>query len=182
MVDVTDLLFRAMLERHPADQGPSVEAIQVEVSGHPEELKLAFEFSAGIQHLVLSQTALDPARLWEHTCAELFVGLEGGGYAEWNFSPSGQATRFDFSGYRARSAASFQEPVEVSVVRRDRAVRIVATGPLLRGLSGVVGLGLAAVARAPTGGCSYWALQHSGAEPDFHDARGFALDARGLFV
>lgn len=182
MRSVTDRLFRTSLERHPAHQGPSVDAIRAEVSGDHEALHVAFEFTGGLRYLALPETPLDPAKLWEHTCAELFVGLDDGTYVEWNFSPTRQVARFEFSEYRVRRSACFDEAVEISVVRGDRAVRILARGPLLRGITPVVSLGLSVVARAPGGDCSYWALRHASAEPDFHDARGFALDGRRFFA
>ncbi len=180
MVGVKDPLVRTTLERHRAHRGPSIASIRVELSGHREQLRVAFEFCGGTEHLVLPGERLDPAKLWEHTCAEIFVGREDGGYVEWNFSPTGQATRFDFSAYRVRTSASFDEPVDVSVVQRPGTVQIVATGSLLRESEPVASLGLSAVARAPGDVCSYWALRHPTAEPDFHDVRGFTLDARAL--
>ena len=136
-----------------------------------------FEFSGALECLAFPADRLDPAKLWEHTCAEIFIASASGRYVEWNFSPTGQATRFEFTGYRCRSSASFEEPISVSVVRDEMVARVLATGPLLRGIEHPTHLGLAAVVRSPDSACSHWALRHPRSEPDFHDERSFSLDA-----
>ncbi len=160
--------------------GPSITSVRTEVSRDPEGVRVAFEFAGALEHLALPEAPLDPARLWEHTCAEFFVGREDGRYVEWNFSPTGQSARFEFSAYRVRTSASFDDGVKVSIERQDDLVRLVATGPLLRAIEHAASVGISAVARAPDDACSYWALHHPKPEPDFHDHRGFLLDARGL--
>jgi len=177
---MTAPVFRTTLERHPGATGPSITSVRADVFRDREGLRVAFEFSGALEHLALPKASLDPAKLWEHTCAELFVASEDGRYVEWNFSPTGQATRFDFSAYRVRTSASFDEDVEVSVTRREHAIHLVASGPLLRGVDRIASASLSAVVRSQGGVHSYWALNHPGAEPDFHDIRGFALDGRLL--
>lgn len=39
--------------------------------------------------------------LWHHTCFELFLRNDEGGYLEFNFSPSGQWAAYQFDGYRS---------------------------------------------------------------------------------
>lgn len=173
-------LFRTTLERHLLDTGPSISSVRADLFRDGEHLRVVFEFDGALQHLALPTAPLDPAKLWEHTCAELFVAMEDGRYVEWNFSPTGQATRFEFSAYRVRTSASFDEGVKVIVTRRGHSVRLVASGPLLRGVERIVSASLSAVVRSPGGACSYWALKHPAAEPDFHDIRGFTLDGRLL--
>lgn len=178
MEAVTAPLFRATLERHGAATGRSITSVRADVFRDGEELRVAFEFAGALEHLVVPEAPLDPSKLWEHTCAELFVASEDGRYVEWNFSPTGQATRFEFSAYRVRSSASFDEAVETSVRRGEHALHLVASGPLLRGVDRIARASLSAVVRAPDGVCSYWALKHPGSEPDFHDIRGFTLEGR----
>lgn len=177
---MTAPLFRTTLERHPAAKGPSITSVRADVFGDRDDLRVAFELAGALEHLALPEAPLDPAKLWEHTCAELFVAGEDGRYVEWNFSPTGQATRFDFSAYRVRTSASFDEDVKISVTRGEHAMHLVASGPLLRGVDRIASASLSAVVRSPGGVCSYWALKHPGPEPDFHDIRGFALDGRLL--
>lgn len=177
---VTAPLFRGNLELHPASNSPSVVSVRVDVFLDAQGLRVAFEFCGALERLSLPQTPLDPAKLWEHTCAELFVAGEDGRYVEWNFSPTGQVARFEFSDYRERSSASFTEEVNTSVRENEQSVHLVASGSLLRGVDRIASASLCAVVRAPDDVCSYWALNHPRAEPDFHDIRGFALDGRLL--
>ena len=155
-------------------------SVRADVLRDGENLRVAFEFVGALERLCLPEAPLDPARLWEHTCAELFVAHEDGGYVEWNFSPTGQVARFEFSSYRVRTSASFDEAVETFVREGEQSVELVASGPLLRGVDRIAKASLSAVVRAPDGVCSYWALKHPGEEPDFHDSRGFTLDGRIL--
>lgn len=173
--------FRRTLVRHPAHRGPTITSVRAGLARNHEEVCVAFELAGALEHLALPSRPLEPDKLWEHTCVELFVASASGRYVEWNFSPTGQATRFEFSGYRVRTSASFDEGVRVSVIHQTDTLQLVATGPLLRGIEDAASAGLSAVARAPDDGCSYWALQHPRPEPDFHDHRGFALDA-GAFT
>lgn len=120
---------------------------------------------------------LDPDRLWEHTCCELFVAPSPNErYEEWNFSPSGQIARFEFSAYRRRiPAASPIHTAPLEVTGQDRALRLAARVPLPAHRGEPVSLSLTAVVEDATGTRSYWALRHPADHPDFHDRRGFAV-------
>ncbi|MBV1862564.1 MAG: hypothetical protein KUG77_29345 [Nannocystaceae bacterium] len=171
-------LLRTTLERHPRVDHATISSVRAELFHDGDALSVAFAFSGALEHLVLPEASLDPAKLWEHTCAELFVASEDGHYVEWNFSPTGQTTRFEFSEYRVRRSASFDQDVETSVTRDEHALRLAAKGPLLRGIERIASASLSAVIRAPGGACSYWALKHPAGAPDFHDFRGFTIDGR----
>ncbi len=120
--------------------------------------------------------------LWEHTCFEAFVGLDGEeNYREFNFSPSGQWAAFDFTAYRQRSA---EDPVIdtplISTRLTDGRLELEAVVKLhdlpkaTSGNSWSVGLS-AVVETVDTvdGSHSYWALHHPSPRPDFHHAAGF---------
>lgn len=127
-----------------------------------------------------------PARhtdfLWQHTCFEVFLAVEGEpGYREFNFSPSGAWAMYTFARYRI--------PLEPTVsVRGDPSIRSGwAQGELL--LSALISpadlpprrdgaaleLGLCAVIEEADGKLSYWALRHHPDRPDFHARDGLAL-------
>ena len=108
--------------------------------------------------------------LWHHTCFEAFVALKGGGYLEFNFSPSRQWAAFRFDGYRAGQsdfaiAAPVIEPIEdgiraavkMTAITRDR-----------------YNTALSAVIEETDGTKSYWALAHPPGKPDFHHPTCFA--------
>lgn len=114
--------------------------------------------------------------LWKTTCFELFLAdRDGGGYAEFNFSPCNFWAAYRFDGYRtgmvnapmpfdpviAHEAGTslfvFTATIRADVLRRARAA------------------GLAAVIEERDGTTSYWALAHAAGKPDFHDPACFAL-------
>lgn len=116
------------------------------------------------------EAALDPERLWEHTCCELFVA-PGAAYVEWNVSPTRQVARFDFSGYRARTR--FTTPtVDVRVSLRSRELVVEARFPRP---SAEVLVSPTAVVEDASGELSYWAVHHPCERPDFHHRDGFVV-------
>jgi hypothetical protein len=120
--------------------------------------------------------------LWEHTCFEAFVGLEGHTvYREFNFSPSGQWAAYDFGDYRRRLDDPALAAPRISTRSTEGRLELEAWLPLssLPSIAGAVWeIGLAAVVEAAdtvNDGLSYWALRHPAPRPDFHLRDGFAL-------
>ena len=135
--------------------------------------------------------------LWQHTCFEAFIAAAGApAYWEFNLSPLGDWNVYRFDGYRAgqcTESAYGQLPLRVigpraAPPRGD--CRLSAPGALLElelscalppmldntlRAGAALELGLTAVLETRGGELSYWALQHPGAEPDFHDRRGWLL-------
>ena len=116
--------------------------------------------------------------LWRHTCFEIFVMAgDGSGYREFNFSPSGEWTVYDFRGYRdgGELAVDLQPGIRVrksenrlqlnAEIRRD----LLPSERLLR-------VGLSAVVEDADGMVSYWALRHPPGKPDFHHTDAFAFE------
>ncbi len=120
--------------------------------------------------------------LWEHTCFEAFVALDGGeNYREFNFSPSGQWAAFDFVAYRQRSAEdpAINAPLITTRLTDGRLEleAVVEACSLPEATSGNAWkFGLSAVVETVDtvdGSHSYWALHHPSPRPDFHHAEGF---------
>lgn len=109
--------------------------------------------------------------LWQHTCFEAFIVREQGGYAEFNFSPSGQWAAYDFDGYRSgmRNRETLAPVIEC---KRDPAGTALSAKIDLVGLSGA--LALTAVIEEANGTKSYWSLAHAEGKPDFHHPACFA--------
>lgn len=117
--------------------------------------------------------------LWKTTCFELFLYDGEGRYRELNFSPSGQWAIYGFAGYRNRDDGDtalrdhpeikheMGESVFVQTVFVDSAI-----------LFGAERAALAAVIEEDGGRPSYWALEHNGLKPDFHDPFGFRIPLR----
>jgi hypothetical protein len=116
-------------------------------------------------------------RLWQHTCLEAFVRPVGGAtYFELNFSPSSEWAVYRFSGYREGMSAIDAGAPRVVVASRAGCLRLDAT-VALAGLNEAheIDVGMTAVVEELEGTLSYWALEHPGSKPDFHDARGFVM-------
>lgn len=122
--------------------------------------------------------------LWEHTCFEAFIGVQGdSSYHEFNFSPSGQWAAYAFSAYRESLAGwsccaplicfeRFSEQGQGTLILD--VVLPVATLPA-NPANNPWQLGLTAVIETVAGEKSYWALEHPTARPDFHHRGGFVV-------
>ncbi len=180
-LDAPEPLLSGVLTPHAAGTSAAARFVGCHLAPVPEGLAVVHWITGELDQLVVPTSPLDPLRLWEHTCAEVFVrDARSERYLEWNFSPTGQATRFEFERYRDRSSAVVDAPVRVVAQRYPQGLRIEARGPLLQGLAEPGRLSFTAVVRDTAGGSSFWALQHPGPAPDFHDPLGFVLDARSV--
>jgi hypothetical protein len=171
------------LRRHPSTRAEAVRAIQVIVHRSASaELRMTFRLDGDIPRVrvPLPGAPRIATQLWQHTCFEAFIAVEGqSAYHEFNFAPSGAWAVYAFSGYRNGG------PLANETMRPHIAVR--STGSRLE-LDAVVGLdvlsaihphaplriGLSAVIET-SDGLSYWAIRHPADKPDFHNAAGFAL-------
>jgi hypothetical protein len=135
---------------------------------------------------VRTPEAQDPERcdlLWEHTCFEVFIGLENDtAYREFNFSPSGQWTAYDFGDYRHRLADPAVATPRIATCSTEGRLELKAIVPLssLPSVPNGTGweIGLSAVVEANdtvNDALSYWALHHPSSRPDFHHRDGFTL-------
>jgi len=145
-----------------------------------------------------SARAEDPAPqrrdgLWQHTCFEAFLAPLGGeSYWEVNLSPSGDWNVYRFAAYRSdqqleQSYATLPftlmgpRPAPPKASCQNPSVRVLLELDLCCALPPVLAqapeleLGLTAVIEQVDGALSYWALNHPGPEPDFHDRRGWGL-------
>jgi hypothetical protein len=124
--------------------------------------------------------------LWQHTCFELFFAIPGkAAYWELNLCPSGCWNVYHFAGYRTtmREERAIAQPL-CQVVKETDLLSMACTlniGTLL-GDACQLDIGVAGIIEAVDGSISYWAIDHHGAQPDFHDRRGFLLTLPGLTV
>jgi hypothetical protein len=135
-----------------------------------QELKWIAPMAAGGGHRVDG--------LWRETCCELFVaGAVGEAYLEFNFSPAGDWAAYAFDGPRQGMRAHRWSGAE------PRVERLSATHPLaLRAHLPIAALYGGTVTRVAfsavmktVDSVSHWALQHPGAQPDFHHPDSFIL-------
>jgi len=145
-------------------------------------LKLSYILKAQLEDLIIpkKQRASFVDGLWENTCFEAFICVEGARtYYEYNFSPSTQWAAYGFGDYRKRLEWSASEQPIIRVNQSDNQLRIdaiVAACDLPDRLDNKpLQLGLTAVIEAADGSKSYWALEHPLESPDFHHKDGFIL-------
>lgn len=108
--------------------------------------------------------------LWEHSCFEAFVRGKGeAGYAELNFTTSGQWAAYGFTGYRQGMRPIDDVLIGGGRTFRDDMIDIRRTVELPDWAAAQTWqLGLSAVIETLDGEKSFWALAHSDGPPDFH--------------
>jgi hypothetical protein len=161
------------LHAHPQSPCDDVEVI-ADVDVEAGMLVVRYAIVGDRVRIPAAGTTLDPERLWAHTCCELVVAPAlGESYVEWNFSPSGQIARFEFSGYRTRIPSGPTVAASSAVIVEGHALRLDARVPLP---ADAARMSLTTVVEDKSGALSYWALRHPCERPDFHHADGFALE------
>jgi hypothetical protein len=168
-----------VLVSHGDFPGDAIRRIEVSASrAAGGRLDLEYRVEGAIERVAWPEwKGVAPAdRLWEHTCFEAFVGTVGErGYAELNFTTSGQWAAYAFSGYRHG-----MQPIDDVLIGGGRtfgdgvaAVRCTVDLPDWAG-SAPWRLGLSAVIETVDGGKSFWALAYPDGPPDFHNEVCFA--------
>ena len=169
---------------HPQTPTDAVQRITARVRRLPDaRLTIGFVLDADLSRLRIPPTGLPclKGRLWEHTCFEAFIALDGTpAYHEFNFAPSSEWALYAFQSYREIASVPDETAApEVNVRRRadqlelDAAVRLHSlsvTHP-----TAALRLALSAVVEDARGSLSYWALRHPAGKPDFHHTDAFAL-------
>lgn len=181
----SSLLYTVMLTCHPETPSQAVRDIHVRV--HKVEggaLALTFTLVGDVAHLRIPplQSPRRADRLWQHTCCEAFVAVQGTpAYYEFNFAPSTEWAVYAFRAYREGGPLA-EEDLAPGIAVRNGADRLELDAilrldrlPLLLP-SARLRLALAAVVEETDGRLSYWALKHAPGKPDFHQAEGFALE------
>jgi hypothetical protein len=182
---------------HPPDLTVSGQARRQaghQASRQAGRLELSWRLAGDLDALVLpdpSETRRRCDGLWQTTCLEAFWGFAGqDAYWELNLAPSGDWNLYRLNHYRGPLAPVALAAPPWQVRRRAGELEVAVDldlGEVAGGdESGVAGLplevSLTAVIEQVGQGVSYWALAHTGAEPDFHrrDSFGLRLPPGGL--
>ena len=168
---------------HISTHNAAVRSMRVEVASRPQgALYLSYELTGDLAqiHIPAPQPAIATDGLWQHTCFEAFIAVEGETrYHEFNFSPSGQWAAYAFRDYRERSAWTVSQTPVISFTQNDGLLQleaVIAVADLPQNIAcKPFQLGLTAVIEAIDGSRSYWALHHPDAHPNFHHRAGFIL-------
>ena len=159
-------------------------------------LELVWRLTGDLDALVLPDASQSRRRcdgLWQTTCLEAFWGFAGqDAYWELNLAPSGDWNLYRLSHYRGPLVpVALEVPPAWEVRRTLRELELEVAVELDLALAGgedpavatlPLEISLTAVIDQVGQGVSYWALAHTGAEPDFHRRDGFrlGLSAGGL--
>jgi len=174
------------LEPFPGSTGASAISISGSVSRPAGKLAIRFDVTGSLDAIEFASPADAPERrdhLWEATCFEMFLGTpDSDACLEFNLSPSRHWNVYHFDGYR--------QGMRNEVLLRDLPFSTERTSDQF-GLSLEVGIsrlipdsrpisaGITAVIRMRNGTTTYWALAHTGSEPDFHRRDSFILRLPG---
>ncbi len=183
---------------HPSDLSVSGQARRLagrQAGYQAGRLELVWRLAGDLDALVLPDPSQSRRRcdgLWQTTCLEAFWGFAGrDAYWELNLAPSGDWNLYRLSHYRGPLdpvALAEAPPWHLRRTARELEVAVeLDLGEVAGGEEpGVAGLpleiSLTAVIDQVGQGVSYWALAHTGAEPDFHrrDSFRLRLSAGGL--
>jgi hypothetical protein len=177
----------------PFDEEHPVIEIAGEIARGGDRLQLSYKLTGNLTEINLpGLTAMAQRRneLWQHSCFEFFLGVQGEpGYWEFNLSPNGDWNVYRLSGYRegltpeltygalpfnvivAESFCALELDLDLSqIVAADQAIEV--------GITTVIEE--QAESKTGTGRISYWAIAHTGPEPDFHRRDSFTLQLPGV--
>jgi hypothetical protein len=142
------------------------------------QLHLRYVLSGALTKLAIAPptTPTRQHNLWSTTCFECFLGTpEASRYWEFNLSPAGPWNVYRLTDYRQgleEESAFSQLPFQVSPsadrLELDVAIDLMALDAIAANPAQPLILGITTVVQFATGDISYWALQHCGAEADFH--------------
>jgi hypothetical protein len=166
------------LKLHPESRCDAVTSIDAEAVRTGGGLALKFVLSGDLNKLALPAKTL-PARmddLWQHTCFEAFVRMDGDGYYEFNAAPSTQWNTYHFDGYRAGMSTAYEIALPDFETKQSANRFEISTTLALPHRPLPWRVGLSAVIEEANGAKSYWALAHAPGKPDFHHADAFALE------
>jgi hypothetical protein len=180
-----------VLQCHPDTPCAAVESIEASIRWDKSRtLTIKYVVAGAVDQLriPLEQSARETDELWQHTCFELFIGAQNDAeYYEFNFSPSGEWSVYEFRKYRDGGPIHIDglDP-KIAVQRSTDALELSAKVRLNR-LPGThpdvyLSLGLATVIEDRDGSLSYWALKHPPGNPDFHHADNFTLQIEPAVV
>lgn len=145
-------------------------------------LDLSYRLHGDLTHVVFPPAVTAPSRqfaLWEATCLEFFIGAVADvGYWEFNVSPNGNWQVFHLDEYRQglrEEAAINHLPFTVQQNSNELILELSIDLTSLVSPDTLLAIAVTTVIQAKDGDYSYWALQHSGADADFHNRTDFVI-------
>ena len=182
------VMVRQVCRLHPfeSDPQPSLRMVAEVLWLETGLLELTFNLQANPESDALKNLKASTGResseerqdnLWMHTCFEAFFAKpDSEQYWELNVAPSGHWNLYQFDAYRSGGR---EEPAAVTPTttwkqnERECCCSITLNLASWCTEARLPELAITAVLETKAGEISYWALQHPGDRPDFHDRRSF---------
>ncbi|BAY11515.1 DOMON-like domain-containing protein [Calothrix sp. NIES-2098] len=153
------------------------------IARNVNKLTIQYTLFGDIEKIALASPSATPSRkheLWQETCFEFFLGIKNSQrYWEFNLSPAGDWNVYRFDGYRQgmqeeaafstlpfiiqQQADSLELTLDVDldkIILQEQALEVAIT----------------TVIKQTDVEVTYWALNHRGAEADFHRRDSFILE------
>ncbi|TKB26138.1 DOMON-like domain-containing protein [Desulfopila sp. IMCC35006] len=174
---------------YPFAAGSVTETISISgsIARQSGALHAAFEVQGGLEWVNWLGTSRSTGRcqeLWRHTCFELFFAIPGDpAYWEVNLSPNGCWNIYRFTGYRTGMREEAEVDPPVCHVAADGALFSLGCAIDCQALvddSADLELAVSSVIQDTRGSISYWAIDHLGPEPDFHNRASFSMVLSGV--
>jgi hypothetical protein len=166
------------LKPHPQNLTTAPNAkLKADLSVNNSRMTARFEFTSDEELFVPPSTRARKNELWKSTCFELFLKpRQSPNYWEINFCPTGDWNVYFFESYRSgmRDELKIKEvKLEQLEYSEKKCVCEFSFDLAPIELSGHVQVGVTAVIEMKSGSKSYWALEHSADQPNFHLADSF---------
>ncbi|MGJ5630947.1 DOMON-like domain-containing protein [Nostoc sp. CALU 1950] len=117
--------------------------------------------------------------LWKETCFEFFLGIKDAQrYWEFNLSPAGHWNVYRFDGYRQRmqEETAFENlPFNVDNQADSLVLTLNVDLDKIISVEQAIEVGITTVIKHKDSEVTYWALNHQGAEADFHIRESFIV-------
>ncbi len=160
---------------------PAILELSVTVLRDEQQMMLRYSlFDDQAQVLIpTSNSSSRQHNLWKATCFEFFIAVQNSRkYWEFNLSPSGDWNVYRFDDYRVgmqEEIAFTSLPFEVETRSKQTSLTIELDLNAIAQSSQTLDIGVAAVIQHLDRSLTYWAIEHCGAEADFHLRNSFVL-------
>jgi hypothetical protein len=153
-----------------------------EIGRISNQLTVSYRLAGDLSPVRIPQLVDSPQRraeLWEATCFELFLAPHNEQYYwEFNLAPSGDWNLWRLESYRQGLREELLVPELPPVIQQTPGLVSLDLqlnlDPLIA-LDRSLAIAVTTVIQQHSGAYSYWALQHTGAEADFHRRADFAI-------
>ncbi len=157
--------------------------IQGEIERVNQQLQITFNLTGELEKVAIAPPVYSPARLddlWQTTCFEFFLGLQNSDrYWEFNLSPAGHWNIYRFDNYRQGmiTETAYQALPFVVHQQFDRLVLslMLDLNPIISSEQ-ALNVGITIVIESQDQDITYWALNHTAKEADFHQRASFTIN------